>query len=60
MFEGAMTREEADFIIGELIGELNASHTYHGGGDIEAPKNKAVGYLGVDWQADGNNYKLKR
>jgi tricorn protease len=30
MFEGAMTREEADFIIGELIGELNASHTYHG------------------------------
>src|SRR6188474_423321 len=60
MFEGAMSREEADFIIGELIGELNASHTYHGGGDIETPKNKAVGYLGVDWQADGNNYKIKR
>jgi tricorn protease len=60
MFEGAMTREEADFIIGELIGELNASHTYHGGGDIETPKNKAVGYLGVDWQADGNNYKIKK
>jgi tricorn protease len=60
MFEGAMTREEADFIIGELIGELNASHTYHGGGDIETPKNKAVGYLGVDWQVDGNNYKIKK
>jgi len=60
MLDGAMTREEADFIIGELIGELNASHTYHGGGDIEAPKNKAVGYLGVDWQADGNNYKIKK
>jgi tricorn protease len=60
MFEGAMTREEADFIIGELIGELNASHTYHGGGDIETPKNKAVGYLGVDWLADGDNYKIKK
>ncbi|HET6994082.1 MAG TPA: PDZ domain-containing protein, partial [Chitinophagaceae bacterium] len=59
MMEGAMTREEADFIIGELIGELNASHTYHGGGDIEIPKNKAVGYLGVDWQAEGDYYKVK-
>src|SRR5262249_34865118 len=35
MLAGAMTREEVDFIIGEMIGELNASHTYHGGGDIE-------------------------
>jgi tricorn protease len=60
MLDGAMTREEADFIIGELIGELNASHTYHGGGDLETAKIKPVGYLGVDWQADGNNYKIKK
>jgi len=60
MLEGAMSREEANFVIGELIGELNASHTYQGGGDIEAAKNKAVGYLGVDWQADGENYKIKK
>jgi tricorn protease len=60
MLSGAMSREEADFVIGELIGELNASHTYHGGGDMEAPKNKAVGYLGVDWQAEGDNYKIKK
>ncbi len=60
MLEGAMTREEADFVIGELIGELNASHTYHGGGDMEVAKNKSVGYLGVDWQADGDYYKIKK
>ena len=54
-----MTREEVDFIIGEMIGELNASHTYHGGGDMERPRNKNVGYLGVDWQAEGNFYKIK-
>ena len=35
MLDGALTREEADFIVGEMIGELNASHTYHGGGDVE-------------------------
>lgn len=59
MLDGAMNREEVDFVIGELIGELNASHTYHGGGDVESTENKSVGYLGVDWQADGNYYKIK-
>ncbi|MGB5007860.1 MAG: PDZ domain-containing protein, partial [Ferruginibacter sp.] len=59
MLESALTREEVDFIIGEMIGELNASHTYHGGGDLERPNNKNVGYLGVDWQAEGNFYKIK-
>ncbi|MBK7559650.1 MAG: PD40 domain-containing protein [Chitinophagaceae bacterium] len=59
MLESALTREEVDFIIGEMIGELNASHTYHGGGDMERPNNKNVGYLGVDWQAEGNFYKIK-
>ena len=50
MLDGAITREEADFIIGEMIGELNASHTYHGGGDMEATRSRNVGYLGVDWE----------
>lgn len=59
MLDGALTREETDFIVGEMIGELNASHTYHGGGDMERTKNQNVGYLGVDWQADGNHYKIK-
>ena len=48
MLEGAMTREEANFVIGEMIGELNASHTYLSGGDLERPKTQNTGYLGVD------------
>lgn len=60
MLDGALTREEADFVIGEMIGELNASHTYHGGGDIEVPRTQNVGYLGVDWNAEGDYYKIKR
>ena len=59
MLEGVLTREEVDFVIGEMIGELNASHTYHGGGDLEKTNKKNVGYLGVDWQAEGNYYKIK-
>lgn len=60
MLEGAVTREEVNFIIGEMIGELNASHTYHGGGTEEVSKTVAVGYLGVDWSADGDHYKIKK
>ena len=60
MLDGAMTREEVNVVIGEMIGELNASHTYKGGGDEEQEKNAAVGYLGIDWQATGGFYKIKK
>jgi tricorn protease len=60
MLEGATTREEANYVIGEMIGELNASHTYFGGGDLERSKAQNTGYLGVDYEADGNYYKIKK
>jgi tricorn protease len=60
MLDGALSREEVNFVIGELIGELNASHTYKSGGTEEDMKNDPVGYLGVDWQADGDFYKIKK
>ena len=60
MIEGAMTREEVGFIIGEMLGELNASHTYYGGGDAEKEKTQTTGYLGIDWQAAGKYYTVKK
>lgn len=58
VLEGAANRNDVALILGELIGELNASHTYYSGGDLEVSKSKQVGYLGIDWQADGNHYKV--
>ncbi len=60
LLDGALTREEVDFIIGEMIGELNSSHTYHGGGDLEKIKMEKVGYLGVNLVAEGGFYKIER
>jgi tricorn protease len=60
MLNGAVTREDVNFVIGEMIGELNASHTYQGGGDLEKTRKTSVGYLGVDWQADGKFYRIAR
>ncbi|HMJ47491.1 MAG TPA: PDZ domain-containing protein, partial [Ferruginibacter sp.] len=58
--DNAMSREELDFILGEMIGELNASHTYHGGGDLEREKTQSTGYLGINWESDGKYYKVKK
>ena len=60
MIDAAMTREDVSFILGEMMGELNASHTYFGGGDNEKEKTQSTGYLGVDWQADGKYYIIKK
>jgi tricorn protease len=43
-----------------MIGELNSSHTYHGGGAIEETKRANIGYLGVDWTAEGEYYRIKK
>lgn len=60
LIDNAVTRGDVNFIIGELISELNASHTYRGGGDDETPLQRQVGYLGVDWELDNGAYKIKR
>jgi tricorn protease len=60
MLNGAMTREEVNVVLGEMMGELDASHTYKGGGDEEQGKTSAVGYLGIDWKAEGDYYKIQK
>ncbi len=55
----ATNRNDINFILGEMIGELNASHTYRGGGDTESPDYKQVGYLGVNWEEQDNQFKVK-
>ena len=50
LLDDAVTRWDVNFVIGEFIGELNASHTYHGGGDMEQAPKRSVGMLGVDWE----------
>ncbi len=58
MIDHAMSRNDVNYILGELIGELNASHTYRGGGDQESADNESVGYLGIDWTKDNGHYKV--
>ncbi len=55
-------REDLNYVIGEMIAELNASHSYVGGGDTEQGKQIAVGLLGCDFELDNQNnaYRIKK
>ncbi len=55
MMKRASSRSDVDYIIGELIGELNTSHTYVAGGDEKRDaENVSVGMLGADYAIDEN------
>jgi tricorn protease len=59
----ASCRQDMRFIVGELIGELNTSHTYVFGGDRQRRAERVnVGLLGVDWEVDENagRYRFRK
>ena len=53
-------RNDLNYIIGEMIAELNTSHTYVGGGDLPDRKRVNTGMLGADFEPDGGFFRLKK
>lgn len=60
LLEDAVTRWDVSFVIGELIGELNSSHTYRSGGDVENSSQRNVGYLGCDFALTNGAYRIAK
>ncbi|HOX56540.1 MAG TPA: PDZ domain-containing protein [Candidatus Paceibacterota bacterium] len=60
LLEDAVTRWDVNYVLGELIAELNASHTYRSGGDVEKGPTVGVGYLGCDFALENGAYRIKR
>ena len=59
----ASCRQDVGYLIGEMIGELNTSHTYVFGGDQQRrAKRVNVGMLGADWEVDSasGRYRLEK
>ena len=52
-------RADLTYVIGELIGELSAGHTYVGGGDMPAPRKVKVGMLGALYERDAKTGYLR-
>ena len=53
------TRADVNHVLGELLGEMNSSHTYRSGGDLERVNSRNVGYLGCDFALEQGAYRIK-
>ncbi len=56
-------RQDLNYLIGEMIGELNTSHTYTRDGEHRRTRKRiATGMLGADWEIDAatKRYKFKK
>jgi len=63
LLPSASCRQDIRYLIGELIGELNTSHTYVWGGDRKRKADHiGAGLLGADWAIDSaaNRYRFKK
>jgi len=53
-------RDDLDFLIGEMIGELNVSHAYVEPPGADRPERVPVGLLGCDLDVDRGRYRFAR
>ncbi len=60
LIDDAATRWDVNQVLGDLIGELNASHTYRGGGDTDEAAQRSAGLLGIDWAVENGAYRIAR
>lgn len=61
LLEACADREDLDYVIGEMLGELGSSHVYLNpppSGNQRPPEN--VGLLGVDFALDHGAYRIAR
>ncbi|NIT13868.1 MAG: peptidase S41, partial [Candidatus Dadabacteria bacterium] len=52
LLKHVVSREDLNYLIGEMIAELNSSHTYVREGDFDKPRKISVGMLGCDFGYD--------
>lgn len=61
LLDDVVTRWDLNFVINELIAELNSGHTYNRGlGDVEQAERRDVGLLGADFEMADGAYRIAR
>jgi tricorn protease len=62
LLDACVTREDVNYILGEMVGELNVGHAYMTNqGDIEkSPAAVSVGMLGADFELKGGAYQITK
>ncbi len=60
MLDDCVSRRDVGYVIAEMISEVNAGHTYYGGGDVDSGPSQSIGYLGVDFELDQGYYRISK
>ena len=60
MLDDCTSRRDVGYVIGEMISEVNAGHTYYRGGDVDSGPRNSIGYLGVDFELDQGFYRISQ
>lgn len=60
MVKDVRTRWDLTNIQLDMLSELSAGHTLTARGDVESVDYKATGFLGIEWEKDRDQYKIKR
>lgn len=60
LIDDAVSRWDVDFVLGELIAELNSSHTYVNAGPLENGPVRGVGMLGADFALENGAYRIRK
>ena len=58
LIEQSLTRWDLNWILEEMVGELNSSHTYIWGSSTESPRSQRFGMLGVDWKLENGAFRI--
>jgi tricorn protease len=59
LVDQCLTRWDLNVVLNEMVGELNASHTYIFGPPHERPPSQRFGMLGVNWKQENGAFRLE-
>lgn len=59
LVEHVSTREDLNYLMGEMIAELNVGHAYVSGGDLQAPARPSAALLGARFEADSKSGRYR-
>ncbi len=60
LLEHVAHRSDLNYLMGEMIGELNISHAYVSGGDEGLPERHPIALLGARFTVQNNRYRISR
>ena len=60
MLADCTTREDLNYVIDEMIAELNVGHAYNFGSPYESGDFEPVGLLGVDFNSSDDGWRIER